>query len=415
MSERRVEYTRLSEVKPASTNPKEHDIGAIVTSISKRGFVELPALDERTGRLVAGHGRIEALAAMKRDSVEVPNGLKKDADGEWLVPILHGWASKSDADAKAYLVASNRLVELGGWDTDALDALLVEIAKSDADALSGTGYDGDDVDDILKKLGESDEAPEVPVIDDSDVWVKSGDMYRLGEHVILCGDSTKPEDVDRVMGDCKADMVWTDPPYGVDYGNQAGEVLNDDKAGLPKLLEGAFASCFRVMKPGAFIYVAFADKTTMIFLGEFLKAGFTFRQILAWVKDAMVLSWMDYHSRYEPIIYGLRPAESGKYGRTGNGLGWFGGDDQTTVLEFPKPQTSDEHPTMKPVELVEAMVKNSSAPGHVLFEPFSGSGTTLLACERLGRRCRAIELSPRYVQVAVERWKAMTGGDAVKL
>jgi ParB-like chromosome segregation protein Spo0J len=156
---RRVEYTRLSEVRRADANPKLHDVGEIVTSIKKRGFVELPAVDERTGKLVAGHGRIEALAALKKDGGELPKGLKLADDGEWLVPVLHGWASKDDTDAKAYLVASNRLVEVGGWDDAALESLLVSIAKEGgAEALLGTGYDGDDVDKILSDLAKEPSA-----------------------------------------------------------------------------------------------------------------------------------------------------------------------------------------------------------------------------------------------------------------
>jgi hypothetical protein len=166
---RRIEYTRLADVKSATANPHTHDIGEIVTSIRKRGFVELPAVDERTCRLVAGHGRIEALQALKKDGAELPRGLKLADDGEWLVPILRGWASKDEADAKAYLVASNRLVELGGWDQEGLDALLVEIAKEGgAEALLGTGYDGDDVDKILNDL-----AKEAPAIK------QQGDLFQV--------------------------------------------------------------------------------------------------------------------------------------------------------------------------------------------------------------------------------------------
>lgn len=160
---RRIEYTRLSEVRRADVNPKQHHLGEIVTSIRKRGFVELPAVDERTGKLVAGHGRIEALAALKKDGGELPKGLKMADDGEWLVPVLHGWASKDDTDAKAYLVASNRLVEVGGWDDGALEALLVSIAKDGgAEALLGTGYDGDDVDKMLSALAKGPPEMELP-------------------------------------------------------------------------------------------------------------------------------------------------------------------------------------------------------------------------------------------------------------
>lgn len=221
-------------------------------------------------------------------------------------------------------------------------------------------------------------------------------------------------DVDRVMAGEAADLVWTDPPYGVDYESKAGKVHNDGAEGLPALLRGAFASCFRVMKPGAFAYIAHPPgANSLVFYDEVRAAQFVFKEGLVWVKDSLVLGHADYHYQHEPIIYAMKPAKAGRRGRGGEG--WYGDNSQVSIFTIPKPKRSDEHPTMKPVELVEAMVRNSSAPGHLVFEPFNGSGTTLMACERLGRRCRAIELSPVYVARTVARWEAFTGKKAERV
>lgn len=411
---RRIEWLRLSEVKKADANPKQHDIGEIVTSVRLRGFVELPALDERTRKLVAGHGRIEALVAMKKARAELPKGLKVAEDGEWLVPVLCGWASRDDADAKAYLVASNRLTEIGGWDDAQLSSMLADLARSGPDALLGTGYDADDVDRMLNEMaevakGETD-PDAVPAVDVP--WVKRGDLFHLGDHRLMCGDSTDAGDVSTLIDGSTIDCVWTDPPYGVDYEGKAGAIMNDGKAGLEALLRSVFGRCFEVLKPGGAIYVAHPPgDNTKTFVNTFIDAGFRWKQHLPWVKDSFVLGHSDYHYAHEMIIYGCKPGE-GRWGR--GGIGWFGDNSQTSVFTFPKPKRSEEHPTMKPVELVEACLRNSSAPGHRVFEPFSGSGTTLMACERLGRQARAMELDPKFAQVAIERWQAFTGKQAVK-
>lgn len=414
--ERRIEWVPLGEVQSAPTNPKEHDIGEICVSIGRRGFVELPAIDERTGRLVAGHGRIEALIKMQADKAPLPGGLKAEG-GKWLVPVVRGWASKNDADAAAYLVASNRLVELGGWNDEMLAKLMSEIAAIAPDEIAGSGFDQQDVDKFINEMNSAvGVEPEIPEIHKTDIV--RGDVFELGDHKILCGDSTKAEDVARVIGDGEADLVWTDPPYGVEYVGKTKDALkieNDGAADLPILLAGAFATCFRALRLGGHIYVAHAitrsDPT--VFFRMFSESGLQFLQPLVWDKGSINLGFSDYHYRHEHIIYGVKPGAEGRQGR--KGAGWFGDDSQQSILSVQKPSRSDEHPTMKPLELIEIGIKNSSAVGDVVFEPFSGSGSTLLACERLGRKCRAVEIDPRFVQVAITRWEKMTGRKAVKL
>ena len=414
---RRIELMPLNAIMGAERNPKKHAHEDIGRSIGRFGYVEPCVLDERTSRLVAGHGRVQALRVAKKKGDAPPQGIEL-REGEWFVPVLRGWASRSDAEAQAYLVASNNLTTKGGWQNGELLELLQDLERQAA--LDGTGYDSEDLEALLKAVALEQEAKEgntdpdeVPDVSDPGS-VCTGDLYALGEHRLLCGDSTRARDVDLVMGDELADLVWTDPPYGVSYESQAGKVHNDDPHQLAGILRGGLGACFRAMKPGAFIYVAHpAGVRSMVFYDEIRAAGFTYKAGLVWVKDSLVLGHSDYHFRHEPISYAMKPTADGRRGRSGTG--WYGDDSQTSVFEVPKPKRSDDHPTMKPVELVEAMVRNSSAPGHLVFEPFSGSGTTLMACERLGRRARAIELDPVYVNRTIARWEAFTGNKAEKV
>lgn len=412
----RIELVPVDQLLEAKRNPKRHS-GEIGTSIGRFGYVEPIVVDERTGRIVAGHGRREALLGLKAKGAPAPAGVVAKGE-DWLVPVMRGWASKDDAEAEAYLLASNKLVELGGWDNEALSAMLQDLGQ--ADALEGIGFTSVEIDALLQAseagkaaegLTDPDEVPEVPK--DADVYVKPGEVWVLGKHRIVCGDSTVPSTVERAMaGGLRAQCVWTDPPYGVSYKSKAGVIHNDDVRGLPELLKGAFAQCFAAMEDGAPIYISHPPGANMVaFLTAFIDAGFQMRQGLVWVKDSMVLGHADYHYKHEPILFGYKPGE-GRRGR--GGKGWYGDNSQVSVFEVPRPKRSSEHPTIKPVELVEKMLRNSTTLNGLVFEPFSGSGTTILTCEKIGRRCRAIELAPNYVQVAITRWEAFTGKKAAK-
>ena len=210
------------------------------------------------------------------------------------------------------------------------------------------------------------------------------------------------------MGAERADMMWTDPPYGVAYVGKTGDALTLDNDRLdPEALEAFLLDCFtraqaHAIKPGAALYVASpAGPLSMAFMRAFNAAGWKFRQGLVWVKDVLVLGRSDYHYRHEPILFGYAPGQPGRRGR--GSKGWFGGNGETSVFEVPKPHASELHPTMKPVELIVQMARNSSPRGGVVYEPFCGSGSTMLACESAGRVCRAIELDPAYVAVTLER------------
>lgn len=286
---RRIEYRPLSSITPAPRNVKKHDIGVLVQSIQRFGFNDAAIIDERTSKLVSGHGRVAALRQMRQAKAPAPAGVRANGD-DWWVPVQLGWSSKDDVEAEAFLVAANRIVELGGYDEPVLEVVLRELAA--ADALGGTGFDQEGVDRIIneanRKRDGATDVDDIPEVRDAG-GVKLGDLFRLGDHLLLCGDSTKALDVDRVLqggphqATDEVDAMWTDPPYGVDYESngrkkQVGKVLNDGKAGLPGLLESVFAQAFRVLKPGAFVYIAHpSGPNALVFYDEVARAGFAFK------------------------------------------------------------------------------------------------------------------------------------------
>jgi DNA modification methylase len=420
---RRLEYLRLDEIQHAPRNPKGHDLNSIGRSVAHHGFVEVPAIDTRTGRLVAGHGRHEQLTAMHAAGQNPPDGVLTDDDGMWRMPVITGWASRSDIDAEAYLVASNQITTAGGWG-DGLPDVLHDIQAAGLTDL--TGFTDDQLEELLTAVNENPfgwhgtgtpadaddtdpEPPDEPVSQLGDVWV-------LGEHRLICGDSTSQDVWAELMQDEAADCVWTDPPYGVAYvmdmspeeakrlhrRTDGKTVMNDglDEKGLDKLVRAALGIALTYSRAGACWYVAAPPGPLNLIFGAYLHEIGVYRQQLIWVKDQFAFGRSDYHYRHEPIFYGWKPgaAHQPVPDRT-----------QDTVWEIPRPKRSEDHPTMKPVELVTRALTNSTTPGAVVIEPFSGSGTTLLACQITGRRGRAIELDPRYVDVAARRWQELTG------
>jgi DNA modification methylase len=261
-------------------------------------------------------------------------------------------------------------------------------------------------------LTDPDDIPSIPV----EPRTCPGDLYVLGPHRMLCGDATEPEAIRRVTAGEDVRAMWTDPPYGVDYTGKTKDALtirNDGADGLGELLRCAFSGVDEVLLPGAALYVAHpAGPLAVTFATAFVAQGWRVRQTLVWVKDSMVLGHGDYHYRHEPLLYGHVPGP----GRWGRGhRGWYGGNAETSVFEVARPRASREHPTSKPVELVRRCLQNSTRPGDLVLDPFLGSGTTLLAAHQLGRRCVGIEIDPRYVDVAIERWEAFTGERAERI
>ncbi len=401
---RRIEYVPLSSLKSAKSNPKKHADTDVKTSIGRFGYVEPMVVDERTGLLVAGHGRKDALTGMKAAGQDAPDGVTSTG-GEWLVPVLRGWESRSDIEAKAYLLASNQLTALGGWDNASLTEMLKEL--SDAGALDGVGFGDAELTALLDAAGprdgetDPDDIPEAP----AESYVKLGDTYSLGDHRITCGDSTDPKVYERLMQGDRADIIWTDPPWNVDYTGKTKDALKISNDNMGEAFPG-FCAAFSLamveyVHAGAPIYLTMAISEWSTIDPALKAAGFHWSSTIIWAKDSLVISRKDYHMQFEPIWYGwqqdaarLVPLEDRK---------------QSDLWSIARPKRSEDHPTTKPVELVERALKNSSKLGNLVLEPFSGSGTVILACERTGRRARAIELEPRYVQVAIERWEKFTG------
>jgi DNA modification methylase len=263
----------------------------------------------------------------------------------------------------------------------------------------------------IPRDADREQIPAVP----SSPRSRAGDLYRLGEHRLLCGDARSAKDVSRLMGKARARMLLTDPPWGVSYSGKtrrALRIVGDEQDGLEELLADAFSAIAPALSPGAALYVFHPSGPGQAsFLAAFGAQGWVHRQTLTWLKDVLVLGHADYHHRAEPILYGHSPTKA-RFGRGASG--WYGGHAESSVLEVPRPKASREHPISKPVELLRRLIANSSAPGDIVLDPFLGSGSSLIAAELLGRRCFAIEIDPAFVDVCVARWETYSGRKALR-
>lgn len=401
----------VGSLSPLPGNPRRGDVQAVARSLERFGQRK-PIVVRSSDRVIVA-GNHTWLAAKELGWTEIAITLVDD----------------DEATAKAYALADNRTAELGSYDDAELLALIDEVRGVDPELLHDAGWADEAVAELLRKLGDGlpdvpppDEAPEPP----TDPVSKVGDVWVLGGHRVICGDSTDLAVLEALMASELVDCVWTDPPYGVDYqGNvslsEAAKqrrrtdgnltVKNDKPADVPALLAGAFAAVTVVVKPGAAIYVAHpAGRNALPFEHAFVDAGWRLHQTLIWDKGRIVLGHSDYHYQHEPILFGYTPC-GGRRGR--GGTGWFGDHTQGSILQVPKPQASPEHPTMKPVELIVRCLNNSAPRGGLVLDPFGGSGSTLMACDYTGRRARLVELDPRYVDVICRRWQTHTGGKPV--
>jgi len=331
------------------------------------------------------------------------------------VPTVHG-VDLSPTEARAFLIAANRTVELGGWDDRRLAAVLSDLARSEA-GLDAVGFSEADLSALIQSLGidaplelaDPDDIPEEP--EDEELYVVSGQLWQLGAHRLLCGDATKGEDVARLLAGRKADLAVTDPPYNVNYGRHGGAAgsrrrppLTNDS--LPssiweEFVRGWAHQLLSSVNGALYIFMSCKEWPTVSRVLE--EAGGHWSTTIIWAKDRFVLGRSDYQRQYEPIWYGWRQ---------GRRRHWCGDRDQGDVWSIPRPAASDLHPTMKPVTLIERMIANSSRPGSRVLDLFLGSGTAIIAAERLGRRCLGVEIEPKYVQVAIERWQRYTGRTA---
>ena len=379
-----IQYRRLDEITPYDKNAKTHDqtqINNVAESIKRYGFVQ-PIVVDRDGVIVIGHCR--ALAAKKLGMKSVPCVCVDDLTPE---------------QVNALRLVDNKSNE-SPWDFDLL-----------ADELEGpdlTGFDFDwGLPEEETKEIEEDEAPEV---DETQPPVtKTGDVWKLGRHRLMCGDSTSTECVQKLMGGLQADLLLTDPPYGVDYTGKTKDALkieNDAKSDddFIAFLRSAFEAADSAMKPGAVFYIWHADSKAYVFRMACQMVGWEVRQVLIWVKNAMVMGRQDYQWKHEPCLYGWK---------SGAGHLWASDRKQTTVLEFDRPTKNKEHPTMKPVVLFDYQIKNNTKGGDIVLDLFAGSGTTVIACEQNGRTAYVMEYDPKYCDVIVKRWENLTGEKAV--
>lgn len=400
-----IEWWPLDKVLPYARNAKTHDDGGVaqLAGMIKEFGWTYPILVDEEGVILAGHKR--RLASQRLGLVNVPVLVKKGLDKH---------------QKQAYRIADNKTTENSPWDVGLLKIEIGELRDAGMD-LGLTAWDGEE---LKAFFGEEKEPPPDPgpQVDRAEElrekWqVETGQLWKLGEHRLICGDCTDAAVVARLMGGEKAEMVWTDPPYGVGVGdknkflnsiarsNRIEENLQNDtldEPGLIAMLCASFDNAAAHCTAGAAWYVAAPPGPLHVLFGQVLKDRGIWRQTIQWVKNNATFSPMGvcYHWQAEPIFFGWLPNGAHRF---------YGGRTQTTVWNIDRPSKSPEHPTMKPVELVARAVENSSIPGEIVYDPFSGSGTTIAACEQLGRRCRAVEIALGYVAVALQRWADMTG------
>jgi len=380
----------VADLIPYALNSREHSdeqVAQIAASIRSFGFTN-PVLIDENNNLIAGHGRL--LAARKLGLEKVPAVVVTGMD---------------ERKRRALVIADNKLALNATWD---MEALLVEM-KDLGDEFGGLmGFSEDELAEMLAETveGETDEdavpdVPEVPVTVEGDVWL-------MGNHRLMCGDSTSIDAVEKLMDGQKADQWVTDPPYNVDYEGSDGQKIKNDSMvddTFRQFLVDAFIASFSVMKEGASFYIWHADLEGYNFRGAVIDSGQQIRSCLIWNKPSIVMGRSDYHWKHEPCLYGWK---------AGAAHLWATDRKQSTVIDFiAKPKKNDLHPTMKPVELIEYLLLNNTKGQDVVLDTFGGSGSTLIAAEKNNRICRMMELDPKYCDVIVKRWEDFTGQKAI--
>lgn len=394
----RVESRSIEALIPYAHNARTHSdaqVAQIAASIVEFGWTN-PILVDGTSGVIAGHGRL--LAARQLGLATVP-----------IIELTH----LTLAQKRAYILADNRLAENAGWDEELLALELAELRDADFD-LDLIGFSEDELDELLgdgETEGQTDEDT-VPEAESKPIS-RAGDVWLCGNHKVICGDATSSEDYAALLGGELIDMTFTDPPYNVDYGNNPRdkirgtqrEILNDNLGtDFGGFLESACRQILDVTK-GA-IYIAMSSSELDRLQVAFRTAGGRWSDFIIWAKNQFVMGRADYQRQYEAILYGWKE---------GNDRFWCGARDQGDVWFIDRPRKSELHPTMKPVALVERAIRNSSKTGDLILDPFGGSGTTMIACEKTRRRARVIELDPKYADVIVRRWQDYTGRIAVRV
>ena len=377
----------IEKLVPYVNNARTHSpeqINKLRSSLREFGFIN-PVIIDRDFGVIAGHGRI--LAAKEEGIAEVP-----------CVFADH----LTEAQKKAYIIADNRMAMDAGWDEELL-RIEIEALQAEAFDLSLTGFDDKELSDLFKDDSDVQE-------DDFDVdaelekptFSKTGDVWTLGRHRLICGDSTKADTFEVLMNGRKANLVVTDPPYNVNYEGTAGKIKNDNLADekFYQFLFDAFSNIEKVMADDTSIYVFHADTEGLNFRKAFSDAGFYLSGCCIWKKPSLVLGRSPYQWQHEPCLYGWK--KSGKHQ-------WYSDRKQTTIWEFEKTKKNTDHPTMKPIPLLAYPIQNSSMSNTLVLDPFGGSGSTLIACEQTDRDCYTIELDEKYCDVIVKRYIEQTG------
>jgi DNA modification methylase len=407
-----IEMKSVEELIPYSKNARTHSesqVAQIANSIIEFGFTNPVLIDGNKG-IIAGHGRL--MAALKLNLLEVP-----------VITLDH----LSEAQKRAYIIADNKLAENAGWDEDILASELHDLKEENFD-LDLIGFEDQELEKLFANLYEDDEQTEeeIPDIEENPIS-KLGDVWLLGDHKLICGDSCKIETYQLLLENELADMTFTDPPYNVDYGNTMKDnligkknrktgksynnasgqrtILNDNLGSdFPKFL---FDSCSNILEftKGA-CYICMSSSELHTLQKAFRDAGGKWSTFIVWAKNHFTLGRSDYQRQYEPILYGWKEK---------NDHYWCGDRNQSDVWYFNKPNKRDLHPTMKPVELCKRAILNSSKTDDIILDPFGGSGSTLIAAEQVNRRCRMIELDQKYVDVIIKRWQNLTSKKATHL
>jgi len=406
----RIEYMRLDEIQRDLSNPKDHALSALAESLERFGFVSPMGINEKTGKLLWGHGRLDDLIAVMDEGKPALEGIQVDDDGMWKAPVVRG-VHLNSKDGTAYLISDNAQVIIGGWNEPKLVETLIRIAGEDGFGLRGTGYDGDDVDALIRlyrpdllNLPE-DPGPQIDrAAELQEKWgTELGQIWELGDHRLAVGDCTDKAVVDAVMMGERAGAVVTDPPYGIERDG----VPNDEPDGLQDLYNGCLTS---MPIDNAVIIVFQSPRLFWIWLDELKKASQHIERILWWFEPFTPASrtraypWRGWYMQGEVILVSSigEPGWPHSIDFVSDTYQHDFGDERVTEQGSIK---ETWHPTLKPLWVVEDLIKHTLGD---IYEPFSGSGTGLIACQRLNRRCRAIEIHPPYAAVTIQRWVDMT-------
>jgi len=393
----KIEMLSIEELVPYSKNARHNEkaVDKVASSIKEFGFKN-PIIIDANNEIIAGHTRL--LAAKKLGIIEVPTIMAEDLSPE---------------QVRAFRIADNKTGEYAEWDFELLAQELEELNK-EGYSLDLTGFDFSEaeklMDEFKQETEENMEEETVPAPPENPI-TKRGDIWLLGKHRLMCGDSTIASDMERLMDEKKANLIVTDPPYNVDYTGKTKDALkieNDkmDNHSFYNFLHDAFTRLYEVAEDGAGIYMFHADSEGLNFRKAFIEAGFKLAQCCIWAKQTMVMGRQDYHWQHEPVLYGWKPT-AGHY--------WNSDRKQTTLWHFDRPFRNEFHPTMKPVALICYPIKNSSKIGDLVLDSFGGSGSTLMACIETDRICYTMELEEKYADVVVNRYIDKMGSEDVYL